>query len=141
MNALFRLTGIRPETISSAYENTKDGDYVPVGEASADAVNKSGIGNYSGVTLTPYTSRFYEPEYCPACGWIYPVHLEGNLIMYKRLGYNGSERVGVEGIEKWGENYLHGQDAASLYVDGASQQRAGQGRCPAGQFHLHDDRQ
>ncbi len=39
---------------------------------------------------------------------------------YKRLGYNGTERVGFEGIEKWGETYLHGRDAASLYVDGAS---------------------
>jgi len=43
INALFRLTGIRPETIKSAYENTKSGDYVPVGEANADATNKSGI--------------------------------------------------------------------------------------------------
>jgi len=32
MNALFRLTGIRPETVKSAYENTKDGLYVPVGK-------------------------------------------------------------------------------------------------------------
>ncbi len=38
---------------------------------------------------------------------------------YKRLGYNGTERVGFEGIEKWGEQYLHGRDQASLYVDGA----------------------
>ena len=118
MNALFRLTGIRPETVKSAYENTKDGLYVPVGEASADAVNRSGIGNYSGVTLTPYTSRFYIPNTAPhAVGYTLFISPE-TLSLYKRLGYNGSERVGAEGIEKWGENYLHGQDAASLYVDG-----------------------
>jgi len=119
INALFRLTGIRPDTIRSAYENTKSGDYVPVGEASADAVNKSAIANYSGVSLTPYTSRFYEPDIAPhAVGYTLYISKE-DLDKYKQLGYNGSERVGVEGIEKWGEQYLHGQDAASLYVDGA----------------------
>jgi penicillin-binding protein 2 len=119
INAVFRLTGIRPETIKSAYENTKAGDYVPVGEASADAANKSGIANYSGVTLTPYTSRFYVPDTAPhAVGYTLYISPE-NLNTYKRLGYNGSERVGFEGIEKWGETYLHGRDSASLYVDGA----------------------
>jgi penicillin-binding protein 2 len=119
INALFRLTGIRPETIKSAYENTKSGDYVPVGEANADATNKSGIANYSGVTLTPYTSRFYEPDTAPhAVGYTLYISPE-NLNTYKRLGYNGSERVGFEGIEKWGETYLHGRDSASLYVAGA----------------------
>ena len=118
INSLFRLTGIRPEVIRSAYDNTKDGDYVPVGEASADAVKKSGIGGYDAVTLNPYTSRFYEPDTAPhAVGYTLFISKE-NLDMYKRLGYNGSERVGFEGIEKWGENYLHGRDQASLYVDG-----------------------
>ena len=119
INALFRLTGIRPETIRSAYENTKTDDYVPVGEASADAVNKSGIANFSGVSLNPYTSRFYIPNTAPhAVGYTLYISPE-NLDKYKRLGYNGSERVGFEGIEKWGEQYLHGIDQASLYVDGA----------------------
>jgi len=118
INALFRLTGIRPDTIRSAYENTPSGDYVPVGEASADAANKSGIANYSGVTLTPYTSRFYIPNTAPhAVGYTLYISKE-NLDKYKRLGYNGSERVGFEGIEKWGESYLHGRDQASLYVEG-----------------------
>jgi len=119
MNALFRLTGIRPEILRSAYDNTHNGDYVPVGEASADAVSKSGINNYSGVTLNPYTSRFYEPDIAPhAVGYTLYISKE-NLDLYKQLGYNGSERVGFEGIEKWGESYLHGRDQASLYVEGA----------------------
>ena len=119
MNALFRLTGIRPEIIRNAYDNTHDGDYVPVGEASAAAINKSNIGAYSGVTLNPYTSRFYEPNTAPhAVGYTLFISKE-NLDAYKQLGYNGSERVGFEGIEKWGESYLHGRDQASLYVNGS----------------------
>jgi len=119
MSALFRLTGIRPEIIRNAYDNTKAGDYVPVGEASAAAVSKSGITNFSGVSLNPYTSRFYEPNTAPhAVGYTLYISKE-DVNTYERLGYNGSERVGFEGIEKWGEQYLHGRDAASLYVDGA----------------------
>jgi penicillin-binding protein 2 len=120
INSLSRLTGIRPETIRSDYENYKPGDYVPVGEASADEVNKSGIANFSGVSINPYTSRFYEPNTAPhAVGYTLYIS-KPDVNTYKRLGYNGTERVGVEGIEKWGEQYLHGRDAASLYVDGAS---------------------
>jgi cell division protein FtsI/penicillin-binding protein 2 len=119
MSALYRLTGIRPEIIRNAYDNTHDGDYVPVGEASADAVGKSAITRYSGVTLNPYTSRFYEPNVAPhAVGYTLYISKE-DVDKYMQLGYNGTERVGFEGVEKWGENYLHGRDAASLYVDGA----------------------
>jgi len=118
-NALFKLTGTRPEIIQATYEGYPAGLYVPVGEASAEAVRKSGVGNFSGVRITPYTSRFYEPEVAPhAIGYTLYISPE-QVNTYKRLGYNGTERVGVEGIEKWGENYLHGRDAASLYVEGA----------------------
>jgi len=119
-NALFRLTGVRPEIIRNAYDSYPAGLYVPVGEASAAAVNKSGVTNFSGVSVNPYTSRFYEPNVAPhAVGYtLYISKTEVNK--YTRLGYNGTERVGIEGIEKWGEEYLHGRDAASLYVDGES---------------------
>lgn len=116
MNTLSKLTGVRPEIIRGLYENYPDGNYVPVGEASADEIGKSFIAAYDGVQITPYTSRFYEPNVAPhAVGYTLYISQE-DLSKYKRLGYNGSERVGIEGIEKWGEQYLHGRDAASLYV-------------------------
>ena len=119
-NKLFSLTGVRPEIIRAIYDAYPDGLYVPVGEASADAVNKSGVTGFSGVTLNPYTSRFYEPNVAPhAIGYTLFISQE-DVNKYKRLGYNGTERVGFEGIEKWAETFLHGRDAASLYVNGAS---------------------
>ena len=42
-----------------------------------------------------------------------------NYNTYRRLGYSGAERIGWEGIEKWGESYLHGRNAATLYVASA----------------------
>jgi cell division protein FtsI/penicillin-binding protein 2 len=119
-NALYKLTGVRPEVIRAAYDSYPNGLFVPVGEASAEAVNKSGVTNFSGVSVNPYTSRFYEPAVAPhAVGYTLFISKD-DVDKYKRLGYNGTERVGFEGVEKWAENYLHGRDAASLYVDGAS---------------------
>ena len=58
-NKLWQLTGIRPEIIRNNYENYAAGNYVPVGEASAEAVNASGITGFNGVQASLYTSRFY----------------------------------------------------------------------------------
>jgi cell division protein FtsI/penicillin-binding protein 2 len=117
-NKLWRLTGVRSEVIRNVYDSYPAGLYVPVGEASAESVNRSGVTNFSGVSVNPYTSRFYEPSVAPhAVGYTLYISKD-NLNKYKRLGYNGTERVGTEGIEKWGEDYLHGRDAASLYIDG-----------------------
>jgi cell division protein FtsI/penicillin-binding protein 2 len=119
-NILWKLTGTRPETIRSIYDAYASGLYVPVGEASAAAVNKSGVTNFSGVSVNPYSSRFYEPNVAPhAVGYTLYISKE-DVTKYKRLGYNGTERVGIEGIEKWGEDYLHGKDAASLSIEGES---------------------
>jgi cell division protein FtsI/penicillin-binding protein 2 len=118
-NKLWQLTGIRPEIIRNDYLNYLAGNYVPVGEASAVAVKASGITAFSGVVANPYTSRFYEPNLAPnAVGYTLFIS-PADYDTYRRLGYNGAERVGWEGIEKWGESYLHGQNAATLYVTSA----------------------
>jgi penicillin-binding protein 2 len=118
-NKLFNLTGVRPEVIRALYDSYPNGLYVPVGEASTDAVDRSGVTGFNGVSVNPYSSRFYEPNVAPhAVGYTLYISKD-NIDAYKRLGYNGTERVGFEGVEKWAETYLHGRDAASLYVEGA----------------------
>jgi penicillin-binding protein 2 len=115
-NKLWQLTGVRPEIIRFNYQNYTAGNYVPVGEASAVAVKTSGITDFSGVVASPYTSRFYEPNLAPnAVGYTLFIS-QTDYNAYRRLGYSGAERVGFEGIEKWGESYLHGRNAATLYI-------------------------
>jgi len=119
-NAVFykleQLTGVRRESIRFNYENYTAGNYVPVGEASVEAVNASFIMDYNGVQATPYTSRFYEPNLAPnAAGYTLFISKE-DYNTYRRLGYSGAERIGWEGVEKWGESYLHGKNAATIYV-------------------------
>jgi cell division protein FtsI/penicillin-binding protein 2 len=118
-NTLYRLTGVRPEIIRNDYQNYSAGNYVPVGEASADAVTASYILDFSGVQASAYTSRFYEPNLAPnAVGYTLFISPE-NYNTYRRMGYSGAERVGWEGIEKWGESYLHGRNATTLYIASA----------------------
>ena len=115
-NKLWQLTGVRPEIIRDNYQNYEPGNYVPVGEASTRAVDASGIRNFTGVRATPYASRFYEPNSAPnAVGYTLFISPE-EMNAYRRLGYSGGERIGWEGVEKWGESYLHGRNAATLYI-------------------------
>jgi len=116
---LEQLTGVRREIIQLNYQNYLEGNYVPVGEASSGAVNASGITGFNGVKASPYTSRFYEPNLAPnAVGYTLFIS-PTDYNTYRRLGYSGAERVGWEGIEKWGESYLHGRNAATLYIASA----------------------
>ena len=142
---LWRLTGVRPEVIQADYQNYPTGLYIPVGEASVDAVRRSGVLEFSGVVTTPYTSRFYEPNIAPhAVGYTRFIAVEDDVNAYKRLGYSGGERIGAIGVEKWGEDYLRGRNAATLYVaaeDGSSEVVIAQASSePASSIYMTIDR-
>jgi penicillin-binding protein 2 len=111
---LWRLTGVRPEDISSAYESYPAGYYVPVGEANLQDVRRSGVAGFTGIQWSDYTSRYYSTA-SQAIGYIQAIFKE-ELDAYRRLGYSGGERVGKIGIEKWGESYLAGKNGATLYL-------------------------
>jgi penicillin-binding protein 2 len=113
---LWRLTGVRPEAIRYAYENYPSGLYIPVGEASQDAVNRryGTLSAYTGLQMSAYTSRYYDAA-SQAIGYTQAIFPE-ELDAYRRLGYSGGERVGKIGIEKWGEPYLAGKNGATLYL-------------------------
>ncbi len=121
--AVFRrlasLTGARMENFMEAYFNYPAGLYVPVGEATVEATEKSGLLAYSGVQAIPYTSRYYFPNVAPqTVGHLLYISQE-NVNQYRRKGYSGGERVGVQGIELWGEDLLRGRNAATLYIASA----------------------
>jgi penicillin-binding protein 2 len=117
LNRLWQVTRVRPEVIRDSYDAYgQDGLYVPVGEANAATARTSGVLAWESVYQVPYTSRFYEPNVAAhAVGYVQPIFAE-ELTTYLRLGYNPDESVGRAGIESWGEEYLHGRNAATLYV-------------------------
>jgi penicillin-binding protein 2 len=116
---LSQLTGVPVENYIGNYENYPAGLYVPVGEATIEAADQAGIFGFSGIQGIPYTSRYYFPNVAPqSVGHLLYISQE-NLETYRRLGYSGGERVGVQGIELWAEDILRGRNAATLYVASA----------------------
>lgn len=113
------LTGKTTEQIKALYENAGADWYVPVGEASAQAVNSNLdlLISLGGLAMTPYTGRYYPdggvgPH---AVGYVQAIPAE-QLDQYRRQGYRGDEMVGKAGLELWAEKYLAGQRGITLYV-------------------------
>ncbi len=118
---LVRLTGLRADTIQAMYENFPVGAgwYLPLAEVSADQVARDydALSGFSGLVLSSYKSRYYfdggiAPHVIGYVSAIQPEEVE----TYKRLGYRQDERVGRDGLEKWGEQYLAGKRGGTLYV-------------------------
>jgi penicillin-binding protein 2 len=117
LSEISQVTGLTTEEIQALYQDAAPDWYIPVGEVSADEAQRLLNYNFAGLTLTPYQSRFYfgdgvAPQ---AVGYTQFISTD-NLEEYRRLGYSGSERVGMSGVEKWGESYLAGKHGGALYV-------------------------
>ncbi|MBI3761684.1 MAG: hypothetical protein HY260_07455, partial [Chloroflexi bacterium] len=119
LDALSNLLDRRRESIQSLYFGAQPDWYIPVGEASAEEVQSrlnylSGIG---GLQMSTIKTRYY-PN-----GGIAP-HVVGytsfipedRLAEYRARGYRGDERVGMAGIEAWGEEYLAGKPGGRLNI-------------------------
>ncbi len=117
---LSRLTGKPAAWIRALYEDQRGiPGYVPVGEALAQDVQEryDTLSGISGLIWYPFSSRYYYDEgIAPhVTGYVQPIPAE-EAEEYQREGYRIDEKVGMSGLEKWGESYLSGQRGASLYV-------------------------
>ncbi len=115
---LSNLTGLNADYIKSLYEFAAPDWYIPVGDAPAQAVERryDTLSSLGGLVLTQYNTRYYFDNAAPhVTGYVQPIPAE-QLEEYKRNGYRGDERVGMDGLESWAENQLAGQRGASLYV-------------------------
>jgi penicillin-binding protein 2 len=121
LTELANLTGLNPDYIRSLYQYAAPDWYIPVGDVSAQAVQRryNVLSNLSGLVMRTYNTRYYFDQAAPhVTGYVQPIPAE-SLEEYKRKGYRGDERVGMAGLEQWGESYLAGQRGAALYVTDA----------------------
>jgi penicillin-binding protein 2 len=117
--ALSELLRLKPETIQAKYANAQPDWYVPIGVASAEDVQArlSTLTTVGGVILTRYTTRYYPyggvaPQ---VLGYLSAIPPE-SVAEYQARGYTGDERVGLAGLEAWGEEYLAGKRGGVLYA-------------------------
>lgn len=113
------LTGKPAEWIRALYAEAAPSWYIAVGETTKDLFNKrfDAVSNLGGLQWSEYRSRYYNDNgIAPhATGYVQFIPKE-ELETYRRLGYAGDEKVGMSGLEKWGEKYLAGQKGVGLYV-------------------------
>ncbi|MBI3362804.1 MAG: hypothetical protein HY023_17015 [Chloroflexi bacterium] len=119
LGALSSLLGLRRDYIQGLYFGAQPDWYIPVGEASADDVQSrlSYLSGLGGLQMSTIKTRYYPG------GGIAP-HVvgytsfipEGQLAEYRQRGYRGDERVGLAGVEAWGEQYLAGKAGGTLNI-------------------------
>ncbi|CAG0952242.1 penicillin-binding protein 3 [Anaerolineales bacterium] len=114
---LGRLCGLDPEYIKDQIEASGPGWYLPMCEGTKEEAARLLSISPGGLVYTKYESRYYfKTGLAPqAVGYTQLISPE-QMDAYRRLGYNGSEKVGQTGIEKWAEDYLAGKHGGVLRV-------------------------
>jgi cell division protein FtsI/penicillin-binding protein 2 len=119
-NELGKLCGFDPKFIQDQIDASGPGNYLPMCEGTREEAQRLISINPGGLIISPaYNSRYYHktglaPQ---AVGYTQLISPE-QMDQYRRLGYNGSEKVGQAGIEKWAEDYLAGKHGGILRVAG-----------------------
>jgi penicillin-binding protein 2 len=119
LNELSKLTGKSPLAILASYQYAQPDWYIAVGEVPADIFNHryTYYTSLGGLVWNEYTGRYYaDGGVAPqVVGYVTSIQKD-EYNQYRRLGYRGDEKVGRNGIEKWGEDILAGKHGGSLYV-------------------------
>ena len=114
---VWALCGISPEVLTQDILNTPDQFAIPLCEASADESVIIRGSSPSGLQWEQYTSRYYFEQGTGSNVVGYTTFISAeDLDTYKRLGYQGAERVGNAGIERSLEDSLAGKHGGTLYV-------------------------
>lgn len=123
LDELGRDLDIPPEVIFAMYEDfPPDVDwYIPLGALSMDTI-ESRLGILEGYTNTGLLLRTFDGRYYfgggvapQAVGYVRWIQ-EAEEDDYRILGYSRDEKIGGQGLEKWGEPYLSGDRGGILYV-------------------------
>jgi len=118
LSELATLTGLNTDYIASLYEFADPNWYIPVSDVSSqDIANRFGVlSSLDGLIMSEYNTRYYFDSAAPhVTGYVQPIPAE-SVDEYRRQGYRVDERVGMTGLELWGEDYLTGKRGAALRV-------------------------
>jgi len=120
LDALAQALEMNPEAIRQRYAGQPAEWFIPIGDLDGEmSLAYDEMLNLPGIERREKQGRFYPMDGVGAhvVGWVAPIPAEESET-YHRLGYRGDERVGIAGIEAWGERILAGQNGASLYLMG-----------------------
>jgi len=119
LSLLSTISGLRVDTIITMVENTPLGTYLPIVEVFSGEYERivNALSGYAAAVIGRYYSRFYpRGGIAPhVTGYISAIQ-EEEVDEFNRLGYQNFEKVGRDGLEEWGEEYLGGKRGGTLYV-------------------------
>src|SRR4030095_12597733 len=117
LSEAFLLCGTSQDGLAEEIFNTPAQYPIPLCEASEEESSRIRSIYPAGLEWSEYESRYYFQQGAGSnvVGYTLQVPAE-QLDEYRRLGYAGDERVGMDGIELWAEDYLAGQHGGTLYV-------------------------
>lgn len=119
LRTLASATDLTEETIRSRYASANPEWKVPIADipAQVSVDHNEALASLAGVYREEKVARTY--PYGDAAGhivgWVAPLPAE-RLEEYRSRGYQGDEKVGVAGLEAWGEAILAGQHGGTLSV-------------------------
>jgi penicillin-binding protein 2 len=119
LDALSNLLDVRADYLQGLYFGAQPDWYIPLGEASAEAVQSrlSSLSSLGGLQMTTMATRYYPDGGVASHVLGYTAFIaEDQLDEYRQRGYRGDERVGGAGIERWGEASLAGRPRAEVNV-------------------------
>jgi penicillin-binding protein 2 len=126
-----QIFGDPPEEIQARYIASDPTWYVPLGDVPQEAVAPhldalQPFINAGGLQLRERKTRLYRdggvaPHVVGYAGAIPAEELEE----WQAKGYRGDERVGISGLEAWGEPYLGGARGGTLYLVSPNGDRIG----------------
>ncbi len=125
--ALAEVSGLSVENIQAriAAYPAGSGWYLALGEVPADLIAQrfNELSSFSGLVLEPYKARYYfDSGVAPhVVGYMGEISAD-QIQEYEQLGYRPGDRIGLSGLENWGEQYLAGKRGGALYVRNAQGQ-------------------
>lgn len=122
LGLLSQIMGETAEDIQARYAASDPSWYVPLGDAPQDAIapHLDALRPFidaGGLQLRERKTRLYrDGGVAPhVVGYTSAIPAE-SLDQWLALGYRGDERVGIAGLEAWGEPYLGGARGGTLYL-------------------------
>jgi len=117
------ITGLHPDAVRYKYLDYPAGApwFLPLGEVLYEKIegyyDAANGYNLNGLAMYPFESRLYlnngiAPQ---TVGYVSFIQAEEEED-YLRKGYSRDEKIGRQGIERWGESYLSGVRGGTLYV-------------------------
>lgn len=115
---LSEALSLSAEEIQATYAGQPANWFIPLADISGEeSARYDALLAQPGVERRERAGRAYPLEGVGAhvVGWVSPIPAEA-VDEYKRQGYRADARVGVAGLEAWGERMLAGKNGGRLYI-------------------------